>query len=60
MNENLNKSTNSELKKMLEELSNDFENVKRSVILGMLKMEKLEEKYKQVSEILKKRNIKND
>lgn len=60
MNENLNKSTNSELKKMLEELSNDFENVKHSVILGMLKMEKLEEKYKQVSEILKKRNIKND
>lgn len=60
MNENLNKSTNSELKEMLEELSNDFENVKRSVILGMLKMEKLEEKYKQVSEILKKRNIKND
>lgn len=60
MIENINYATNSELEQMLSELSVKFEEHKKNAINSMLQMELLEKKYKEVTDVLKKRNVRNE
>lgn len=59
MNEDFNLYTNQELKDIQTNLNEEFELTKKQVVEGMLKMEILEKKYTEITNILKKRNVAN-
>lgn len=59
MNEDFNLYTNQELKDIQANLNEEFESTKKQVVEGMLKMEILEKKYTEITNILKKRNVAN-
>lgn len=60
MNEDFNLCTNRELKELQQNLNEEFEATKKIVVEGMLKMETLEKKYTEITNILKKRNVLNE
>lgn len=60
MNEDFNLCTNRELKELQLNLNEEFEATKKIVVEGMLKMETLEKKYTEITNILKKRNVLNE
>jgi hypothetical protein len=50
-----NQMSNSELRILLKEMENEYESLKNKISLGLEKMDKLDEKYIKVKDLLNKR-----